>query len=162
MVFLNVRYRRRGAVALALMIWGVSFFLHFVWEMLQVPFFTDMTEAGHWYVVWLCTRATIGDANIAIGAYAVAALVFRDCFWPVSGWKWTRLSVYLAAGLLVTILFEYWATGDGARWSYSELMPVVPWTGTGVLPLAQWVILPLLTVLIVRWMFLGWAILRDK
>lgn len=162
MVFLNVVLRPRSVVVLALMIWGVSFFLHFFWEMVQVPFFTDMTEARHWDVVWLCTRATIGDANIAIGAYAVAALISRDWFWAVSGWRRTSLSVYLAVGLLVTILFEYWATGEGGRWSYSELMPVVTWTGTGMLPLAQWVFLPLLTVLIVRWMFLGWLILRDK
>jgi len=162
MVFLKVKYRRRAAVALALMIWGVSFFLHFFWEMVQVPFFSDMTEARHWDVVWLCTRATIGDANIAIGAYAVAAWISRDWFWAVSGWRRTGLSVYLAVGLTVTILFEYWATGEGARWNYSELMPVVTWTGTGVLPLAQWVFMPLITILVVRWMFLGWLTLKEK
>lgn len=162
MVFLNVVLRPRSVIVLALMIWGVSFFLHFFWEMVQVPFFTDMTEARHWDVVWLCTRATIGDANIAIGAYAVAALISRDWFWAVSGWRRTSLLIYLAVGLLVTIVFEYWATGEGERWNYSEMMPVVTWTGTGVLPLAQWVFLPLLAVLVVKWMFLGWLILRDK
>lgn len=162
MVFLNITYRPGAAVVLALMIWGISFFLHFFWEMLQVPFFTDMTEARHWDVVWLCTRATIGDANIAIGAYAVAALISRNWFWAVSGRRRTSLSVYLAGGLFVTVIFEYWATGEGQRWSYSELMPVLSGTGTGVLPLAQWVFLPLLTVLVVKWMFLGWAILRAK
>ena len=35
-------------------------------------------------------------------------------------------------------------------------MPVVTWTGTGVIPLAQWVFLPPITGLIVKWMFLGW------
>ncbi|MAI30754.1 hypothetical protein J3362_13525 [Marinobacter sp. NFXS11] len=162
MVFLNSTYRPGAAVVLVLMIWGVSFFLHFFWEMVQVPFFTDMTEARHLDVVWLCTRATIGDANIAIGAYAVAALISRDWFWAVSGWRRTSLSVYLAGGLVVTIVFEYWATGEGERWNYSELMPVLSWTGTGVLPLAQWVFLPLLTVLVVEWMFLGWLTLRAK
>lgn len=162
MVFLNITYRPGAVVVLALMIWGVSFFLHFFWEMVQVPFFTDMTEARHWDVVWLCTRATIGDANIAIGAYAVAALISKDWFWAVNGWRGTSLSVYLAVGLLVTILFEYWATGEGDRWNYSELMPVVTWTGTGVLPLAQWAFLPLVTILVVKWMFLGWLILRAK
>ena len=50
----------------------------------------------------------------------------------------------------------------GLRWNYSELMPVVTWTGTGVIPLAQWVFLPPITGLIVKWMFLGWLILRAK
>lgn len=83
--------------------------------MVQVPFFSDMTEARHWDVVWLCTRATIGDANIAIGAYAVSAWISRDWFWGVGGWRRTSLSVYLAVGLLVTIIFEYWATGRGGQ-----------------------------------------------
>lgn len=161
-VFLNVVLRSQSVVVLALMIWGLSFFLHFFWEMVQVPFFADMTESRHWDVVWLCVRATFGDANIAIGAYTIAALISRDWFWAANRWKRISLSVYLVVGLLVTILFEYWATGQGERWNYSELMPVLQWTGTGILPLFQWVILPMLTVLFVRWMFLGWLLMRDK
>ncbi|AOY90175.1 hypothetical protein BKP64_05880 [Marinobacter salinus] len=143
------------------MIWGVSFFLHFFWEMVQVPFFADMTGAPHWDVVWLCTRATFGDANIAIGAYAIAALICRDWFWAMSGWSRMNLSAYLAAGLMVTIILEYWATGEGQRWGYSELMPIFSWTGTGILPLAQWVFLPLVAVVVVKWMILGWLALRE-
>lgn len=162
MVFLNISNRPQGAVVLALMIWGVSFFLHFFWEMLQVPFFVDMTEARHWDVVWLCTRASLGDANIAIGAYAIAALISRDWFWAVSGWRRVNLSVYIAVGLVITVIFEHWATGEGQRWNYSELMPVLSWTGIGILPLTQWVFMPLITVLVVKWMFLGWLTLRAK
>ncbi|MFO7529461.1 MAG: hypothetical protein R6W86_11735 [Marinobacter sp.] len=162
MVFLNVRYRRRAAVALASMIWGVSFFLHFVWEMLQVPFFSGMSGAGHWDVVWLCTRATIGDANIAFGAYTLTAWVSRDWFWVANCWNRINLSTYFSVGLLVAIVFEYWATGAGERWVYSELMPVLSWTGTGILPLIQWVILPLMSLYVVRWMFLGWLSLRPQ
>ncbi|MEO9523614.1 hypothetical protein [Marinobacter alexandrii] len=162
MVFLNDSDRQRAAIVLALMIWGVSFFLHFFWEMMQVPFFTGMTGARHWDVVWLCTRATVGDANITIGAYTTAAWISRDWFWAGSSWSRSNLLVYIAVGLLVTILFEYWATGEGDRWNYSELMPVISWTGTGVLPLAQWTFLPILTMFVGKWMFLGWLALRSK
>lgn len=162
MVFLNVRHRPRATIVLALMIWGASFFLHFFWEMVQIPFFVDMTEARHWDVVWLCTRATIGDANIAVGAYTLAAWMAKDWFWAANGWGRINLSVYLAVGLIVTVIFEYWATGEGERWSYSELMPVLLWAGTGLLPLAQWILLPMLTVLVAKWMFLGWVTLRAK
>lgn len=162
MVFLSISNRPQGAVVLALMIWGVSFFLHFFWEMVQVPFFVDMTDAPHWDVVWLCTRASLGDANIAIGSYAIAALISRDWFWAVSGWRRVNLSVYIAVGLVVTVIFEHWATGEGQRWNYSELMPVLSWTGIGILPLAQWVFMPLITVLVVKWMFLGWLTLGAK
>lgn len=76
----------RGAAAsamLVLMIWSVSLFLHFFWEMAQVPFFSGMANASHWDVVWLCTRATIGDANIAFSAYALVALYVKNWFWII-------------------------------------------------------------------------------
>ncbi|MCL1480019.1 MAG: hypothetical protein MH213_01190 [Marinobacter sp.] len=158
MVFLKISRRPMAAAVLALMVWGVSFFLHFFWEMAQVPFFLGMAEARHWDVVWLCTRATLGDANIAFGAYTMAACVSRDWFWVAKSWSRSTLLVYLCVGLIVTIVFEYWATGDGQRWSYNEQMPELAVTGTGILPLAQWVVLPMLLAYSTRWMFLGWLV----
>jgi len=160
MVFLNISRRLGAAVVLALMVWGVSFFLHFSWEMVQVPFFIGMAEARHWDVVWLCTRATLGDANIAFGAYTVAAYLSKDWFWVAKSWSRSTLLGYLCAGLMVTIIFEYWATGDGQRWNYSDLMPELALTDIGVLPLAQWVVLPILLAYSVKWMFLGWSASR--
>lgn len=52
-------------------------FFSIFWEMAQVPFFSGMAEARHWDVVWLCTRATVGDANIAFGAYVLRALFVK-------------------------------------------------------------------------------------
>ena len=46
--------------------------------MIQVPFFTGMMEASHGAVVWLCTRAAIGDANIALFAYGIAAAATKE------------------------------------------------------------------------------------
>ncbi|WP_261863956.1 hypothetical protein [Psychrobacter sp. JCM 18900] len=64
--------------------------------MAQVPFFSGMAEARHWDVVWLCTRATVGDANIAFGAYVLAALFVKDWFWIAKPWRLSTLSIYLA------------------------------------------------------------------
>ena len=123
MGILNITRRPRAVVALALMVWGVSFFLHFFWEMVQVPFFSGMAEARHWDVVWLCMRATLGDAHITLGAYTAAASFSKNWFWVAKSWRTSTLIGYLSAGLIATIIFEYWATGGGQRWSYSELMP---------------------------------------
>jgi len=156
--------RSRRAVAsavLTLMVWSVSFFLHFFWEMAQVPFFSSMAEASHWDVVWLCTRATAGDANIALGAYALGALFVKDWFWITQPWRLPTLSVYLGVGLIVTIIFEYWATGAGQRWNYSDFMPEIPLLGIGALPLAQWVVVPMALIYTVKWMFLGWQTSRQ-
>ncbi|MGK0525825.1 MAG: hypothetical protein ACI92N_003487 [Pseudomonadales bacterium] len=162
MVFLNISRKSGSAAVLALMVWGVSFFLHFFWEMAQVPFFVGMAEARHWDVVWLCTRATFGDANIAFGAYTMAACLSRDWFWVAKSWSRSTLLLYICVGLIVTIVFEYWATGEGQRWSYSERMPELAGTGTGILPLAQWVVLPVLLVYSTRWMFLGWLVSKRE
>ncbi len=145
----------RGWV-LAMMIWSVSFFLHFFWEMIQVPLFIGMAEASHGEVVWLCTRATVGDANIALLAYGAAALVTKDGFWIQGPWRGRTLGTFLAAGLLITVLFEAWATGTGDRWQYSESMPVLPLTGTGAAPLLQWSLIPPLSLYALRWMYSGW------
>jgi len=55
--------------------------------MIQVPFFTGMMEASHGAVVWLCTRAAIGDANIALFAYGIAAAATKDGFWIQGRWR---------------------------------------------------------------------------
>lgn len=57
MVFLSPFQRRLAIAVLALMVWGLNFFLHFFWEMLQVPYFVGMAEASHFAVVWQCTEA---------------------------------------------------------------------------------------------------------
>tara|TARA_R110002126_G_scaffold291079_1_gene450335 strand:- start:1960 stop:2463 length:504 start_codon:yes stop_codon:yes gene_type:complete len=158
MTLANLSRRAATSAVLALMIWSVSFFLHFFWEMAQVPFFSGMAEARHWDVVWLCTRATVGDANIAFGAYVLAALFVKDWLWIAKPWRLSTLSIYLGVGLTVTILFEYWATGAGQRWNYSGLMPDVPLLSIGALPLVQWVVIPILLIYTVKWMFLGWQI----
>ena len=158
MILVSRSRRAAASVMLALMVWSVSFFLHFFWEMAQVPFFSDMPDASHWEVIGLCTRATVGDANIAFGAYVLVALFTKDWFWIKKLWRLSTLSVYFAVGLIVTIIFEYWATGTGQRWNYSDLMPRMPLLGTGALPLAQWVVIPVILIYAVKWMFLGWQI----
>lgn len=161
MILVSQSCRVVASAVLALMVWSVSFFLHFFWEMAQVPFFSGMAEAKHWDVVWLCTRATVGDANIAFGAYALAALFVKDWFWIIQLWRQSTLSIYLGVGLIVTIVFEYWATGAGQRWNYNDLMPEIPLLGIGALPLAQWVVVPIALIYAVKWMFLGWQLSRQ-
>tara|TARA_Y100001001_G_scaffold121596_1_gene119678 strand:+ start:7148 stop:7648 length:501 start_codon:yes stop_codon:yes gene_type:complete len=147
---------------LFVLIWSVSFLLHFFWEMAQVPFFTGMMDAPHGAVVWLCTRAAIGDANIALFAYGVAAVVTRDGFWIQGWWRRHTLGAYFASGLFITIVFEAWATGVGQRWSYNDAMPLLPFLGTGIAPLVQWVIVPIISLYSLRWLYRGWLDLRRQ
>ena len=119
-----------------------SFLFHFAWEILQAPLFDRMPVMSHWQATLVCLKATVGDVGIALASFAVGAWWQRD-------WRWfvmpsdAALTAYLAAGVLITIAFEWYAVYWAGRWSYSELMPVVPLLRVGLAPLLKWITLPL-------------------
>lgn len=126
-----------------------AFLLNYPWEFLQVPFFEAMAAAPHWDAVRFCTRATLGDAVIALAA-----------FWAVAAWARSRTWIlepttkqvlgFVAAGVAITVAFEWLATEVLGRWAYGSAMPTLPILGTGLLPLLQWIVLPPIIVWFVR------------
>ncbi|MEA2118775.1 hypothetical protein [Halovibrio sp. HP20-50] len=52
--------------------------------------------------------------------------------------------------MLTTVVFEELATGPLNLWGYTDAMPVLPLLETGLAPVAQWIILPLLQLWFVR------------
>ena len=121
-----------------------AFLLNFVWEFWQVPFFEGMPTAPHWEAIKFCTRATFGDAAIALVAFWAVAAV-RSRAWMLRPrakevWAFTLL------GVGITIAAEWLFTEVWDRWSYAELMPILPVLGTGLMPVLQWILLPPLTV----------------
>lgn len=132
---------------LAILSFAVTFALHFAWEMLQAPVFMEFAETL-WAGTVRCFVAALGDVLIAIGAYVVAALAFRRAAWPIlDGWR-APAAAWIVAGMLATIVFERWALARG-RWVYGPEMPLV--AGIGLLPLLQWLVVPVLTLMAVRW-----------
>jgi hypothetical protein len=126
-----------------------SFLLHFVWEFIQVPAFEGMPQAGHWEGILLCLGATVGDVGLALLAYWAASFAAGSRIWILKPTPWPS-TVFIAAGLGLTILLEYYNTEVAARWSYSEMMPLVPWLGTGLTPLLQWAFIPPVVVWLAR------------
>ena len=126
-----------------------SFLLNLAWEYWQVPFFRGMADQPHWVGVKACTLATLGDAGIALAAFWATAIFAKDRSWIL---RLNRLDIgiFLGVGVVVTILFEALATGMFQRWAYSDIMPRVPVIGTGLLPLLQWLVIPLLVIWFVR------------
>jgi len=45
-------------------------------------------------------------------------------------------------GVAYTIFSEWLNVEVWNDWSYSAIMPVLPWFGTGLAPVLQWVIVP--------------------
>src|SRR5882724_142924 len=118
-----------------------SFLLNLVWEYWQVPFFRGMADQPHWLGVKACTQATFGDAGIALAAFWIAAFFARTRSWIMQPSK-ADIAIFIGAGLITTVMFETLATGLLQRWAYNDAMPRLPITGTGLLPVIQWLVIP--------------------
>lgn len=126
-----------------------GFLLNLPWELLQIPFFTGMPSIAHWDGVIQCVAAAAGDAVILLAAFWATACLRRTRKW-ISRPTLQAIAVFVALGIVVTIVLEWWATGDSGRWAYAETMPTIPWLGTGALPLLQWLLIPPIVVWLVR------------
>lgn len=136
---------KMSLLLLAVVLYLVTFFLHFVWEMWQVPLYVGMSDSDHWSAVLQCTLATIGDGFIALIAYSISAFIARDKYWLHKG-SASIWAVFIISGLAITVFLEVFATNVYGRWQYSELMPIVPVINVGLSPLLQWLIIPPITI----------------
>lgn len=131
-----------------------SFLLHFVWEFVQAPTYAGMIEMNHWDGIKLCMSATFGDVGFALTAFLLTSLAARSRKWydtPTAG----QYLLYLGVGIALTVGFEHYYTQISLRWTYSELMPLVPPLGTGLSPLLQWLIIPLIALWLTRTQIAG-------
>lgn len=126
----------------------LSAVMHFTWEVLQAPLFSSLDNISHYEGIKECARATVGDVLIALAAFG-AAMVFSGPKWlqdaPIKG-----AQIFIATGLLATVVLEYLNTEIFKRWSYSDAMPRLPLVGTGLSPVLQWIIVPLIVLWYLR------------
>ena len=123
----------------------IALVLNYLWEMLQMPFYQGMpfTNLKSWL---MCLKAAVGDMNITLLILLGGRFLFR-------AWTWwslrtiTTVDYPIMVGVLIAIGIEINAISDG-RWSYSDIMPVVPIFHVGLVPLIQLMILPLISFLI--------------
>lgn len=138
-----------------------TFLLSVPWEFLQVPLYQDMPSMPHWTAVKACMQAAAGDALIGLVAYWVVALWRRR-----RGWLWRyglkECAAFVLAGLVITVGLEWYATAIAQRWSYAPVMPTLPWLGTGLTPLLQWLLLPPLFLWIASRHLAGTAALQTR
>jgi len=126
--------------------------LNYPWEFSQVPLFAGMADAPHWDAIRICAIATLGDIVIMLIAYWLVAVIARSRFW---------FAAPTAAQLMMFVAVRRsdhrtHRASCAARMVVQQLgllaalMPVIPGIGVGLSPLAQWVVLPLLTAWFVR------------
>lgn len=118
------------------------------WEIVQMPLYTLWRTGSTQDIAFAVIHCTGGDVLIAAASLLGSLLLFGAEDWPRSRF----LPIAAAAivfGVAYTVYNEHLNTTSNAR-TYSELMPVLPGLGTGLAPLAQWLVLPLLAFAAVR------------
>lgn len=125
-----------------------SFLLNFAWEVLQTPFFIDISDKIT-TIIWYRFHCTIGDVVISLGCFWLVALISKSRTWFLSPTK-GQLLMFIGFGVSYTIFSEIKNVSLYKLWEYSDLMPVIPYIDVGIVPLIQWVIIPPILVLIVR------------
>lgn len=114
-----------------------------------MPFFDEPAEWTIWDMTKVYTRATFGDVGIALTAFWTVAVFARSRAWVLHPTA-KDLVLFIAIGVMITIVFEALATQVLDRWQYAATMPALPILGIGLSPLLQWVALPPLVVWFVR------------
>ena len=112
-----------------------SLALHLVWEVAQLPLYTIWSEpvARQALAVLHCTAGDLMIAAISL----LAALAFTaQPAWPKSGSRAVWL-LLLILGIGYTVYSEWLNVNVRGNWSYSQVMPTLPFIGTGLSPLLQ-------------------------
>jgi len=89
---------------------------------------------------WLLLRSDRTPALVSWLTLLIAGVVTR-----LSGWhpfRWRLAGIMIALGVSYTILSEWLNVEVWRSWSYTPVMPVLPWLGTGLSPLFQWILVP--------------------
>ena len=132
------RHSRRGVFLRYLLIFTA---ISMAWEFAQMPLYTLAATGTPREIIFSALHCTMGDALIGGLALAAALIIFGSGQWPGEG-RFRVLVAALVFGLGYTIFSEWLNVEVRGAWAYSDLMPVVPVIGTGLSPLLQWLILP--------------------
>jgi len=119
-----------------------------VWEAAQMPLYTLRRTGSTQDIAFAVVHCTGGDVLVAAVSLLGSLLLFGTADWPRSRFLLVAAPT-VVLGLGYTIYSEHLNTTSNA-WTYSELMPVLPGLGTGLAPLAQWLVMPLLAFAAVR------------
>jgi|SRR5262245_17576025 len=119
-----------------------------VWELAQLPLYTIWVEQPLAGSLAAAAHCTLGDLLIAAAALAIAvALAGRG--WPTRNY-WSVALCAVVLGVAYA-LFSEWLNVEVRRtWAYGPLMPRLPWIGTGLTPVLQWLVVPTTAFVMLR------------
>ena len=119
------------------------------WEIGQMPLYTLWRTGSTREIAFAVIHCTGGDMLIGGTALLGSLLLLGASDWPRSGVLPVG-GMAIGLGLGYTIYSEHLNTLRNT-WTYSDLMPILPGLGTGLAPLAQWMVVPVLAFTVVCW-----------
>ena len=134
------RQNTRHAIAACL---GVMAIAHLLWETLQLPLYTIWLNSRTQDIAFAVVHCTVGDIMIAGLSLLAVLVVLGARTWPAERFI-PVIALTILIGAAYTVFSEWLNTSVRKNWTYSELMPIVPWIGTGLSPLLQWLVVPAL------------------
>ena len=120
---------------------------HLAWEVAQSPLYTIWWTGTKREIAFALIHCTGGDIPITTVTLAAAAALARLFCWRPFGWRIIFTAIVL--GVAYSIFSEWLNVEIRRTWSYTPAMPVLPFLGTGLTPLLQWLIVPSLAFAIV-------------
>jgi hypothetical protein len=122
--------------------------LNLVWELAQLPLYRIWTDAPLSANLFAALHCTGGDVLIAATMLA-AAVFIAGRRWPGEGF-WRVAFVATGLGIGYTIFSEWLNVEVWASWAYAAAMPRLPWLGTGLSPVLEWVLIPPLSFVLLK------------
>jgi hypothetical protein len=140
--------RLRNITVLAASYAAICLPMFALWEIAQLPLYTMWADRGVRASLWAALHCTLGD--VAIAVLTLLGAVLSTAFAP--GHRTTRriAAITVLLGVVVTAAIEVASTQWLHRWAYGPLMPVDPFFGIGLSPLAQWIVVPASALSLVR------------
>jgi hypothetical protein len=119
---------------------------HLAWEVVQLPLYTIWSTATPGELAFAVLHCAGGDILIALSTLTGALFLIGDSAWPSH--RFGRICfLTVGFGIGYTVFSEWVNAGVRRNWTYSDWMPTLPWVGTGLSPLLQWVVIPTLALL---------------
>lgn len=115
----------------------------FIWEILHLPLYTIWREGTASELVFAVVHCTGGDVLIALSSLVLALMLLGTRDWPSHRYL-PVAALTIAFGISYTIFSEWLNIVVRESWAYSDLMPIIPLIDTGLSPVTQWIVVPLI------------------
>lgn len=124
---------------------------NFGWEISQMALFSfsGVTASGYGEFIRLHWITALKDGLIVVALYLLVGILVRNAAWGKK-FNYRRLLFLASLGFLWAVGIEYHAVFVAHRWAYGSAMPLLPMLNVGVVPVVQMIIVPLLSILLVR------------